>query len=308
MKIALIGLGDIAQKAYLPIISTCKDITPILCTRNKQTLATLGNKYRINQQFTDIDELIKSGINGAMVHSSTESHPVIVEKLLSHGIATFVDKPISYHLKDTERLLNLAEQKGTPLFVGFNRRYAPLISSIDKTTAVHISLAKNRSYIPNNPRIFVYDDFIHVLDSLLFLSTSEINNLHVFGYFVDKTNLGSVHVQWHSGQTLLTGAMNRVCGHTEEVLEFYGQKQKWQINQLTHGWHYSENSKKQNLQQQLGFNDWQSTLYKRGFETMLSTFIAQVKNNKIPHNQLQEILTTHQLCEKVVAQLSTSDG
>jgi virulence factor len=308
MKLALIGLGDIAQKAYLPVVSTLTDVTPVLCTRNKQTLKTLANKYRIDQQFTDIDELIKSGIDAAMVHSSTESHPVIVEKLLSHGIATFVDKPISYHLNDTERLLNLAEQKSTPLFVGFNRRYAPLITNIDRTTAVHVSLTKNRVNIPNIPRVFVYDDFIHVLDSLLFLSSGKINDLQVFSHFVDNKNLGAVHVQWHNGKTLLTGAMNRICGHTEEVLSFYGQKQKWQINQLTHGWHHAEDSNKQSLQQQLGFDDWQSTLYKRGFETMLSTFIAQVRRNKMPNNQLQDILVTHQLCEKVLTQLSTSDG
>lgn len=38
MKVAMIGLGDIAQKAYLPVLAQLPDVELILCTRNQHTL------------------------------------------------------------------------------------------------------------------------------------------------------------------------------------------------------------------------------------------------------------------------------
>mgnify|MGYP000914023978 CR=1 FL=1 len=35
MRIALIGLGDIARKAYLPLLANDERVTPLLCTRSQ---------------------------------------------------------------------------------------------------------------------------------------------------------------------------------------------------------------------------------------------------------------------------------
>lgn len=38
MKVAMIGLGDIAQKAYLPVLAQWPDIELVLCTRNPKSI------------------------------------------------------------------------------------------------------------------------------------------------------------------------------------------------------------------------------------------------------------------------------
>ena len=38
MRIGIIGLGDIAQKAYLPVLNEKEGIELVLCTRNKEKL------------------------------------------------------------------------------------------------------------------------------------------------------------------------------------------------------------------------------------------------------------------------------
>ena len=58
-RIALIGLGDIAKKAYLPIIANHSKITPILCTRNTEVLKELSNQYRINETYSSVDALTR---------------------------------------------------------------------------------------------------------------------------------------------------------------------------------------------------------------------------------------------------------
>ena len=197
MRIGLIGLGDIAQKAYLPVVSSMLDVTPVLCTRNSEVLYRLCQTYNLKESYSNVAQLIASGIDAAMVHTSTEHHIEIVEWLLKAGIATFVDKPISYHLPDTERVIELSAAKNLPLFVGFNRRYAPLISGINETNPVQIVMQKNRSNLPALHQTFIYDDLINVIDTLLFLSNGHVNNLRVFSYQKEKLLAagGSIEVE-----------------------------------------------------------------------------------------------------------------
>ena len=294
MRIGLIGLGDIAQKAYLPIMANYDGVIPVLCTRNAATLSFLARKYRIDECYTEINDLMRSGLDAAMVHSQTESHSEIVKQLLLAGIPTFVDKPISYHLEETQKLIELSDKTNVPLFVGFNRRYAPLITSINEPSPIHVSLQKNRPYLPGEHRSFIYDDFIHVIDSLRFLSSGKVENLHCWSR-AEGNELGVIHAQWQSDQTLLTGNMNRISGSSKESLEIFGQQQTWQIDNLSEGEHYTpENINK------LTFDNWQTTLYKRGFVDMLDSFIGQAKNKAVNIEQLHDIFKTHQLCDEIL--------
>lgn len=295
MRIGLIGLGDIAQKAYLPVISSMHGVTPVLCTRNPNVLARLVQSYNLKEGYSDVSDLIPANIDAAMVHTSTEHHVEIIEKLLRAGIPTFVDKPVSYKLSETERVLALSASKNLPFFVGFNRRYAPLISNINESNPVQIKMQKNRVYLPAKQQTFIYDDFIHVLDTLRFLSKGKIEQLNVFSYFKDH-QLASIDVSWQSGKTMVCGSMNRICGVEEEKLELYGQQQKWLVNRLSQGWHYTPA-----YNTELLFNDWDATLYKRGFVNMLQSFIKQVEINKSNGTQLDDILKTHQLCDHVLS-------
>lgn len=74
MKIGIIGLGDIAQKAYLPIITQLPGIQPLFCTRNPDTLIQLSSKYRIEGTCQDYHQLLKMGVDAVMIHAATQVH------------------------------------------------------------------------------------------------------------------------------------------------------------------------------------------------------------------------------------------
>lgn len=295
MRIGLIGLGDIAQKAYLPVISSMEGVTPVLCTRNPNVLARLVQTYNLEEGYADVSDLIRAKIDGAMVHTSTEHHIQIIDILLQAGIPTFVDKPVSYNLSETERVLALSANKNLPFFVGFNRRYAPLICNINEANPVQIKMQKNRVNLAAPQQTFIFDDFIHVLDTLRFLSDGNIDQLNVFSYYKDHL-LASIDVNWQAGKTMMCGSMNRICGVEEETLELFGQQQKWLVSRLSQGWHYTPAHKTE-----LTFSDWDPTLYKRGFVSMIQAFIKQVEMNKSDATQLDDILQTHRLCDQVLS-------
>ncbi len=294
-RIALIGLGDIAKKAYLPIIASHSKVTPILCTRDKSVLKDLAIKYRIDEVYFDIKTLIENKPDAVMVHSSTESHFELVLKLLEAKIPAFVDKPLCYSLQETETLLNIATQHKVLLYLGFNRRFAPLISSLkNEQNPIQVFWKKNRTNLPATPRVFIFDDFIHVIDSLRFLGNGTIKNLQVFS----KTNnnlLESIHVQWQQNETLLSGSMNRVSGITEEHVEYYSKDNKWQIEELVSGALFKNETK-----ESIGFNNWDSTLYKRGFVDLIEDWLQALNEPNFNSNRIKDIWDTHYLCETIL--------
>lgn len=295
ISIALIGLGSIAQKAYLPILANHPKVDPILCTRNTDTLNNLSKQFRIDQTYSNLDELIRSKPDAAMVHSSTDSHGFILEKLLKAKIPVFVDKPISYSLDQSEKILDLAAKHKLPLYLGFNRRFAPLIKPlIEAPNPIQISWQKNRVNLPGNPRVFILDDFIHVIDSLRFLGTGAVQNLNVVAR-VKAEMLESIQVQWQQGRTLLMGGMNRISGITEERIELFSEGNKWVINDLNVGAHFT--NEKENA---LKFGNWESTLYKRGFVDMIEDWINVVEERKFDPASIKDTWETHQLCEMIL--------
>lgn len=104
VKFGVIGLGDIAQKAYLPVYSSMKDLEFHFFTRNQEKVKSVGSQYRFENLHSTLESLLSSGIKGAFVHSSTVSHEGIVEQLLEHDIHVFVDKPITDHYDGAKKL------------------------------------------------------------------------------------------------------------------------------------------------------------------------------------------------------------
>lgn len=295
IRIALIGLGKIAQKAYLPILANHSKVDPILCTRNTHTLDKLSNQFRINKTYSNLDELIRSKPDAAMVHSSTESHALIISKLFKAKIPVFVDKPLSYSLEESESILDIAAKNRLPLYLGFNRRFAPLVKSLSEVTnPIQISWQKNRVNLAGNPRIFIFDDFIHVIDGLRFLGKGAIQNLNVISRVKDE-KLENIRVQWQQGETLLLGGMNRISGITEEKIDLYSEGNKWVINDLNSGTHFTKEE-----ENTLKFDNWESSLYKRGFVNMVEDWINVLQERTYDPQSIEDIWATHELCETVL--------
>ena len=298
LNIGIIGLGDIAQKAYLPVISRRK-IQCHLFSRNETTLRKIGETYRFNNLHLSLDSLISSGIQAAFVHSATSAHFEIVEKLLQNNINVYVDKPLTYDLQSSEKLIALAEDKNLILQVGFNRRYAPAYRQL-KTLADHnmVVMQKNRQSLPADVRTFVFDDFIHVVDTLLYFFPHHIEKLNVSGK--KKANMlyhVVIQLTSASGSTAI-GIMNRDCGTTEEILEVFSPEAKmvaYNVNDVF------VHKNKQVIR--TGTDDWTSTLHKRGFEQIVDDFLMAVESGRPPQVSAQEHLRTHKVCEEVVEKL-----
>jgi virulence factor len=301
IKIGVIGTGDIAQKAYLPIISR-KAIELHLFGRNQEKLAEVGAQYGIENLHSNLDDVINAGIKAAFVHTTTNSHEEIVSKLLLAGIHVYVDKPVTYDLFSTEKLFGVAAAKQLHLFVGFNRRYAPAYEKLKALQQPNmIIMQKNRKALPADIRTFIFDDFIHVVDTLLYLFPYNIETLHVHGR-KEKGLLHHVTIQFisSSGATAI-GIMNRDSGTVEERVEVFTSVDKWVVTNVTETVICRDKN-----EMKLGSDDWESTLYKRGFEQIIDEFLTMVNGSS--QRQDPDPLITHSICEEIVTTLVSAFG
>ncbi|MFH8889760.1 Gfo/Idh/MocA family protein [Streptomyces sp. NPDC017949] len=293
MKVCVIGLGDIAQKAYLPVLTTRPGIELHLQTRTPATLERIGALHRVpaERRHTTLDSLLAQGLDAAFVHAPTAAHPEIVARLLEAGVPTYVDKPLAYEFDASRHLVELAEERGVTLFVGFNRRYAPGYAQCADHPRELIVLQKNRVGLPEDPRTLVLDDFIHVVDTLRFLLPGEADHIDVRAVVRDGL-MHQVVLQMSGGGFTALGIMNRLSGSTEEVLEVSGQDSKRQVVNLAE----IIDHKGQPTVRRRG--DWVSVARQRGIEQVVDTFLEAVETGRTL--SARDALLTHELCERVV--------
>ncbi|MGA5526849.1 Gfo/Idh/MocA family protein [Streptomyces pseudogriseolus] len=293
MKVGCIGLGDIAQKAYLPVLAVQPGVELHLQTRTPATLERVGHALHLPaaQLHTGLDALIAAGLDAAFVHAPTDVHPHIVTRLLEAGVPTYVDKPLAYELADSERLVTLAEERGVSLAVGFNRRHAPGYAQCADHPRELILMQKNRVGLPEEPRRMILDDFIHVVDTLRFLAPGQIDDVTVRA----RTEDGLLHhvvLQLAGDGFTALGVMNRLSGSAEEILEVSGQDTKRQVVNLAE----VIDHKGQPTVRRRG--DWVPVSRQRGIEQAALAFLDAVRAGRTL--SARDALATHELCERVV--------
>ncbi len=293
MRVLVTGLGDIARKAYLPILSVLPELDVHLATRDQKVLHDAGRAFRVSHLHANIEQALATAtFDAAFVHTATGAHPASVQLLLERRIPTFVDKPLADNLAQAQHLVALAERQATLLMVGFNRRYAPDYAALRDTGASLILMEKHRHRQPDTPRRVVFDDFIHVIDTLLFLAPSPVQRRTIETH-VEHGLLKTVTLMLTGEGYTAIGTMHRDSGLDEERLDVIGNSVRQSVQNISQ----TTRSAGSECGQRRG--DWTSVGRQRGFEAMCADFLLAVREQR--PTRAADILSTHALCEAVTA-------
>lgn len=301
-KIAIIGLGDIARKAYLPVMAHHPDVElAAILSRSQETVERIGETYRIAGRTTNLSELLAYDLDAVFVHSPTETHADIVCACLERGLHVYVDKPLSYKLEESERMAELAAKRGKLLAVGFNRRFAPLYVEakrwLDETGGFDLCIAqKHRTRQQSlSAKETMYDDMIHMVDLLLWLGASRYE---VTSWLCEKSEDGRL---LHASGSLRHGSaasfvsMNRRSGGDIEKLELHGGGRSAEIVNLE----TAVLRDKQGGEQTLRFGSWDSVSYRRGFTGIVDHFLDTIDRPGDCLVSADRVLETHRLVERL---------
>ncbi|MEI5993199.1 Gfo/Idh/MocA family protein [Candidatus Enterococcus mansonii] len=296
MKIGVIGLGNIAQKAYLPIYAQLRDeVTFVLSTRNDQARQEVCGKYGFTESVSTIEELIETGITGCFVHVATNAHCQVVKQLLAAGIHVFVDKPLSENVAEVKEIQTLAAEKNLLLMVGFNRRFAPFVEELKAIENKNMLLIqKNRVATEYDAYFVIYDLFLHLADTVVYLLDDDIGQVQT--KIIEENGLlkrALLHVETKT--TTAIASMDLYAGANTETYQLTSPEGTFILENLT-----DLTIKNQNGIQAKAFGDWTPTLEKRGFQQMIEAFIRAIQTNNAAHLKQEKVFISHELCAKMI--------
>ncbi len=302
MLIAVIGIGGIAQKAYLPVLGTRAGLDLVLLSRSAANVQQAQAAYRIRRAAAGLDDLVRAGPRAAYVLSPDATHYEIVRRLLEAGIDVFVEKPATQHAAQTQELAGLAERLGRVLMVGFNRRYAPLHRRARDLLAGKPPdlawLQKDRSS-PSSPTLFdLYtNDTIHQIDLLRFFC-GEGHAISTRAVMAEgKVAASHAAIALESGG-VATIATSFRAGTWRETYELSGGGQTvmvdafMQVRQVV--------GAEQRTWQETYASSWRTTLEARGFTAQIDHFLECVESRAMPETSAWEGYKTQLLLEEML--------
>ncbi|ESS56429.1 hypothetical protein EDP2_260 [Enterobacter cloacae S611] len=297
LRIGVVGLGGIAQKAWLPVLGAATDWTLAAAwspTRDKAL--RVCETWRI--PYADSLASLAAQCDAVFVHTSTASHYAVVSELLNLGVHVCVDKPLAENLKDAERLVELAARKKLTLMVGFNRRFSPLYRELKQQMpqAASLRMDKHRadSVGPHDLRFTLLDDYLHVVDTALWLAGGRVR---IQSGTLQTTDDGAMLYAEHhfSADTLqITTSMHRRAGSQREWVQAVTDGGLVDITDMRE---WREERGQGVIARPIP--GWQSVLEKRGFAGCARHFIECVQNQTVPETAGEQAILAQRVVEKL---------
>ncbi|MGL5697908.1 MAG: Gfo/Idh/MocA family protein [Kluyvera sp.] len=295
LRIGVVGLGGIAQKAWLPVLGAAADWTlQAAWSPNKEKALRVCETYRM--PYADSLASLAARCDAVFVHTSTASHYAVVSELLNLGVHVCVDKPLADRLDDAERLVALAARKNLTLMVGFNRRFSPLYRELKSHAGEMFSLRMDKhrsdSVGPNDLRFTLLDDYLHVVDTALWLAggKAKLND-----GILQTTDEGCMlyaehHFSAAGGQ--VTTSMHRRAGSQREWVQAVADGGLYEVSDM------------REWREECGSGivtrpvpGWQTTLEQRGFAGCARHFIECVQNQTVPETAGEQAILAQRIVD-----------
>lgn len=247
MKYALIGCGRIssnhiqaAKNNKLEIMAVC-DIVPEKMSRSDLPAYT--------RKYTNHKELLEKE-KPDLVAVATESgkHAAIAVDCINAGCNVIIEKPIALSLKDADRIISAAKEKGVLVCTNHQNRFNKSVQYIRNAIenkrfgrlfygTAHIRWNRGQDYYLQSPWRGTWEQdggalmnqCIHNIDLLRWIMGSEIDE--VFAYtdnlnhpFIESEDLGLALIRFKNGSYgMIEGTTNVYPKNLEETLYIFGE-------------------------------------------------------------------------------------
>jgi predicted dehydrogenase/threonine dehydrogenase-like Zn-dependent dehydrogenase len=122
----VIGTGSFAQRILIPGLKGAGFQLRYAASARGLSARAAGDKFGFVSAVTPEDALHDQDAGLVAIATRHSSHAALAEAALRMGKAVFVEKPPALTQDELAKLRDARASSGSPLFVGFNRRFAPL--------------------------------------------------------------------------------------------------------------------------------------------------------------------------------------
>jgi len=243
VRVAVIGCGAIAQRAYLPVLTSIEGAEVVAVVDVNESLARdVAKRYGIAKYYTDHKKILQDdSIDLACVCTPSYLLAKVSLDLLRSGKHVLVEKPLALSVKDGKEVLEVAKEEKRKVAVAYEYRYFPSMKRLKETIEsgrlgtittilgvahIHIPLAWTKStWLYQDDVGVLYDFAPHLIDAILWLISSNVEEVVAFGqrFPASMTCLteAEIMLKFKSGATALA-SVSWLTGTTLFTLSIYG--------------------------------------------------------------------------------------
>lgn len=191
-KVVVLGAGNYASRVLLPALRSTGAELSVLVSARGGSAAHVGRKLGFRVAATDSEAaLYDPETNVAIIATRHDQHAAQVLAALEAGKHVFCEKPLCLN----EEELNSIQAAATPksrIMVGFNRRFAPMVKTIEtclseRNAPASFIFTVNAGFIPadhwsQNPAVGggrIIGEACHFIDLMRHLAKSKITRVSV---------------------------------------------------------------------------------------------------------------------------------
>lgn len=239
MKLALLGAGRIGQVHARAISGIGGAALVAVADPLEAAASTVAHEY--NCRVASIDEIAGiEDLDGVLICTPTNTHADLIERFARLGKAVFCEKPVDLDLQRVKACLEVVSEAGTPLMLGFNRRFDPHFAAVRKAivdgrvgTVEQVSITSRDPGLPPFEYIDVSggifrDMTIHDFDIARFLLGEEITGVHATASVLVDPRVAD-HDDFDTATVVMTTADGKQCTIQNSRRATYGYDQRLEV-------------------------------------------------------------------------------
>lgn len=243
VRFAILGAGRIGQTHARAIAATAGATLVAIADPIAAAARQIAGAYSCG--IRTIDEIAAStDVDAVAICTPTDTHAELIEQFAHRGKSIFCEKPIDLSVARVRRCLEVVEETGTKLMVGFNRRFDPdfmaVKAAVDAGRVGNVEMvtiisrdpgAPPADYIKRSGGIF-RDMTIHDFDVARWLLGEEVHLVMACGAVLTDPEIGrlgdydsvNVVLQTASGRQAIISNSRRATYGYDQRIEVLGCK------------------------------------------------------------------------------------
>jgi len=135
LRVGITGYGLAGRYFHAPLLKGCGYEVAAVLTSNSTRAAQVLEDFPDAVVVSTMHELLSQRLDLVIVASANIVHAEQAIAALEAGIPTVIDKPMGRDFSETQRIIDVASQKGVPVSTFFNRRWDSDALTIKKVLA-----------------------------------------------------------------------------------------------------------------------------------------------------------------------------
>lgn len=311
MKLAIFGAGGIAQRVYLPLLTSWPGVEISgLFSRTQTKVQKMCKDWHIPFGTTDFGQLAATKPQAALVITNNATHFSFTRQLLKAGIDVLVEKPMTYSSAEARQLADLAEKHKRILMVCFNRRYALLYQqAYELIKDITLQLAVFEKHRNTVSHVSLYNNYVD----------DTIHQIDLMRHFCGEVKPVFTQAQMENGKLVGAASQLMTAQGGLALLQTSLKSGGWQERVSLHGDNLSievdafrQMKVKKGDREEIFGNDrpgrWISELKERGFHQLVDEFLSCVETRRQPLTSGQDACRTHELIDELVQSAGEKPG